>query len=136
MRPMPILLIAVLAVALVGLGSFAAAQTPPNAGSWPGWHSHWPGFWWICPLILLFTIAFFVVISFALRRNRGEGRPPWRWMSEQLEGQRLYEGYQGAAPETAVDILNRRYARGEIDKAEYDEKKAAISGDSRDGDIR
>ena len=27
---------------------------------------------------------------------------------------------------TAVDILNRRLARGEIDKAEYDEKRKLI----------
>jgi len=27
---------------------------------------------------------------------------------------------------TAIDILNRRLARGEIDKAEYDEKRELI----------
>ena len=31
----------------------------------------------------------------------------------------------GARP-TAIDILNRRLARGEIDRAEYDEKRKLI----------
>ena len=32
----------------------------------------------------------------------------------------------GSAGPTAIDVLNRRLARGEIDKAEYDEKRKLI----------
>jgi uncharacterized membrane protein len=32
-----------------------------------------------------------------------------------------------ARPYTSLDILNRRLARGEIDRAEYDEKRNLIS---------
>ena len=35
---------------------------------------------------------------------------------------------QGPPRETAMDILNARYARGEIDKAEYEEKKKDLGG--------
>ncbi len=32
----------------------------------------------------------------------------------------------GESSESALEILNKRYARGEIEKQEYEEKKAAI----------
>jgi uncharacterized membrane protein len=32
----------------------------------------------------------------------------------------------GRAAPTAIDVLNRRLARGEIDKAEYDEKRKLL----------
>ncbi|MBX3704961.1 MAG: SHOCT domain-containing protein [Steroidobacteraceae bacterium] len=33
----------------------------------------------------------------------------------------------GAAPETALEVLKRRYANGEIGKAEFEEKKRDLS---------
>jgi len=41
--------------------------------------------------------------------------------------QRFTAGGGAKVEESALDILNKRYARGEIDRDEYDEKKKAIS---------
>lgn len=114
-----------MATTFVMVGPAFAAERPV-VGPWPGWHSHWSGFWWLCPLMMLFMFVFFALVFFVLRRKRGDGRPLWRWMGGQLENQQIYEGYGGAAHESAMDILNKRYARGEIEKDEYAEKKAAI----------
>jgi putative membrane protein len=113
------------AVALAGVAAFAADQTPPYVGHWPGWHGPWTGFWWVCPLMMLFMFLFFAVFWFAIRRSRGHWGPPWRSM----EGLPDIRGEHGA--ESALEILNKRYARGEVDNVEYEEIKAAILSDGR-----
>jgi uncharacterized membrane protein len=105
---------------LTGVTAFAADAPQPYAGPWPGWHGPWSGFWWVCPLMMFFMIALFAVFWLAFRRSRSHWGPPWQWMAGPLDGR----GDGGG--ETALDILNKRFARGEIDKAEYGEIKAAI----------
>ena len=69
----------------------------------------------------------FIFLFFFLSRGRGGRSPPSWWMGEHPGSRQAYEGYRGPAPESALDILDKRYARGEIDKEEYEEKKSAIN---------
>ena len=107
-------------VVLVGPITFAAEETAPYVGPWHSWHGHMPGFWWIFPLmmfIFMFFIFFFVF-------SRGCGH--WRWR-ENRERRHNHEGEPGSA----MEILNKRYARGEIEKQEYEEKKTTIISSNR-----
>ena len=69
-------------------------------------------FWWIIPLVMMF-LCFLM-----MRRQQGSmmcgfGRYP-------------HGSGNARSSESALDILNKRYALGEIDKTEYDEKKKGL----------
>jgi putative membrane protein len=68
----------------------------------------WDGGMWLYPLVLL-TI---LLVGFYLIFGRSDGRSP-----------RSRDG-----SETALDIFNKRYARGDLSKAEYEQiKKDLVS---------
>jgi putative membrane protein len=46
-------------------------------------------------------------------------------MTVMMRGGMMHRHRRGSA---ALDILNERYARGEIDKAEYDERRRLLEG--------
>lgn len=112
----------------------AAEQTPPDVVPWHGyygpWHMHGHGFWWIFPLMMLFFMFLFFFFFVSRYGGRGSARW-WRWMSEHPESHDRYLRDQMASSESAMEILNKRYVRGEIDKAEYEEKKATIAASEK-----
>ena len=86
-------------------------QWPYGHGPWHMWGDHHHGwhFWWI-PLLMIF----FIVMFFVAMRRRAGGRwdmPPWQSRDTSA---------------SAIEILNERFARGEIDEKEYKDKKTKI----------
>jgi putative membrane protein len=95
----------VTAAVLVGLSTVVQAQDRP--GNW-GWHpmwGMWGGAWGIGMLLVMLTFWVLVIAALVLGI---------RWLGQQGRGPRS---------DGALDILRQRYARGEIDKDEFEAKK-------------
>lgn len=74
------------------------------------------------PLMMLFFFFVCVLVLWALFGRRGgvhHWGPPWHGMDHGAHG-------SGDPTRSALQILNERYARGEIQKPEYEERKATI----------
>jgi putative membrane protein len=85
-------------------------------GGWDGWGWFWP-FHFIIPLLFLALIITAVVL--VLRYAIGWGGHP-------MGPGRM--GYGMERRSSALDVLEERYARGEINRDEYLEKKRDITG--------
>lgn len=70
------------------------------------------GWWWIFPLIMI-VFCFFMMKG---RMGSMMCRP----------GSRSGDSH-GNSTESALDVLDKRYAQGEINKSEYEEKKRVIT---------
>jgi putative membrane protein len=87
--------------------AFAQQQTPSDwYWGWGPWQ-----FWWICPLMMLVMLAVAAMIFLAFHRSAGGGHHVLPWRNPH---------------ESALQILNERFARGEIDQTEFEERRRLL----------
>lgn len=77
-----------------------------------------PGFFWgsgmwVFPIMMMFIFAFVLYLIF------GQGRFRRRWVSE-------FGNESSGHSETSLEIVKRRYAKGEISKEELEEIKREL----------
>lgn len=102
--------------AIVGLLAFVASAAAARAqGSGPGWMHDWGMGWgwggmWLGPLFMIVPLALLIALIVVLVRWLGGGSD---------------DG--GRRVRTARDILDERYARGEIDREEYQRRRNDIA---------
>lgn len=71
-------------------------------------------YWWIVPIVMM-------ILCFLMMRGR-------RGTMMSRFGCCGSDWHQAKSEQSARDILDRRYASGDIDKAEYEEKKKSLTG--------
>jgi len=99
--------------ALFGL---AAASPAAEAQGQYGYHPMMGAGWFLGPLMMILFVALIVVVAILAVR----------WFDRDRDhGQR---GERGGGRTDPLDILKERLARGEIDVAEYEERKRALGG--------
>ena len=70
-------------------------------------------FWWIVPILMM-------VLCFLMMRGR-------RGSMMCGFGSRSTDSQQNRASDSAIDILDKRYASGEINREEYEDKKRTLT---------
>ena len=75
------------------------------------YHMMWGGGWIMGPIIMLLFFAIVIFAVVLVVRRLWPARPPTD---------------PGSDGKTAISILEERYARGEIEKEEFEEKKRVI----------
>ena len=69
--------------------------------------------WWLIPIVMM-------ILCFLMMRGR-------RWSMMCGFGRREIDNHQTRGSNSAIEILDKRYASGEINKDEYEEKKRTLT---------
>ncbi|MDL0431771.1 SHOCT domain-containing protein [Marinobacter sp. TBZ242] len=78
-------------------------------------HFGWGG-WWLFPVVMPIVMVVVLGILIYFVFGRGGPRPPW---SNDFDGSSSHH----KDSESAMEILKKRYARGEITREEFEEIK-------------
>jgi len=103
---------ALLAAAAALMPLAAQAQTYERSGWGHGWDWGWGGMMFGGVMMIVFWGGIIVLIILAVR-----------WLGSGSAQGRV----ESSSRKTALDILKERFARGEIDKAEFEERKRTLS---------
>jgi putative membrane protein len=136
-KKLSVLLVSAVVLFAQPLPAFAQPSQSPNAPQAPQWYGPgpwhmwgdgygWP-FWWIGPVMMMLFMVLIcgAFIYFMFSRHSPSGGPS-HWGPSHMMDRQWNPSY------SALQILDERYARGEIQKEEYEERKATIlSGRSR-----
>lgn len=122
MRRCSLFLVAVTISSVVLAPAWVSAQQPQTEPDRYAYGQHmrmmdWDGGWYgmiLGPLFMILVLAVPIALAVILARGLGgpwHGTPP------------SYHPHSGS---TALEVLKKRYARGEIDKAEFEERRRVL----------